>query len=401
VDVYARIYASNGAPAGKEFIVDQTGNNPCSGPALAPDANGGFMVAWSAKDLQNTANGWDIFARPVSSTGVGGSIVAVNSFTYGDQYSPRISSIGSDFMVVWTSLAEDGSREGVFGQLVHDDGTLVGSQFLVNTTTQGQQMQQSIASDGVGWFQVVWTGFNSLATGFDVYAQRYSDPGSVLQPMNAPYVYAPFNVVSNQYIPQLEVVWPSIPGLAIANFQIYVDGSLTPTNVAGTTNMWVMGPAEGLANSSTHTFQVGYMTAAGYSAAASPSASGTTWSGQAYFGVPLEWIEHYYSINAQNWPANVNAPLGGSGMSVYDLFLSGGNPTQPATWLTTSMTKTSQGVFLNWNCQPGLTYQVQQSTNLTTWNPVGTPRFEAGTNDSLNLGNSPQGNYYRMVLLNQ
>ena len=35
----------------------------------------------------------------------------------------------------------------------------------------------------------------------------------------------------------------------------------------------------------------------------------------------------------------------------------------PSTWLQTALTKTSQGLFLSWNTQPGLTYQVQVTTN--------------------------------------
>ena len=46
-----------------------------------------------------------------------GSLV---NMIYGDQYAPRISAIGVDYLIVWTSLGQDGSREGVFGQFVHE-----------------------------------------------------------------------------------------------------------------------------------------------------------------------------------------------------------------------------------------------------------------------------------------
>jgi hypothetical protein len=58
-----------------------------------------------------------------------------------------------DYLVVWTSLGQDGSREGVYGQFVHSDGSLVGGEFRVNTTTIGQQMQPAVVSDGVGQFR--------------------------------------------------------------------------------------------------------------------------------------------------------------------------------------------------------------------------------------------------------
>ena len=53
VDIYARLYASNGAPKGNEFIVN-TDSNPCANPAVAAASDGGFMVAWDARDMAET-----------------------------------------------------------------------------------------------------------------------------------------------------------------------------------------------------------------------------------------------------------------------------------------------------------------------------------------------------------
>ena len=57
-------------------------------------------------------------------------------------------------------------------------------------------------------------------------------------------------------------------------------------------------------------------------------------------------------------------------------------------------------MFLNWNTQAGATYQVQVTTNFNSWSNVGSPRFAAGTSDSIYIGGSSAG-YYRVVLLRQ
>jgi len=60
-------------------------------------------------------------------------------------------------------------------------------------------------------------------------------------------------------------------------------------------------------------------------------------------------------------------------------------------------------MFLNWNTQPGLTYQVQMKTNFTSsWSvvPNASARFAAGTNDSIYVGGGSAG-YYRVQLLRQ
>ena len=72
-----------------------------------------------------TTNSLDIYARSFSSAGAGSgsTVVRVNSYLYGDQYAPRISSLGTDYLVVWTSLGQDGSREGVYGQFLHENSS--------------------------------------------------------------------------------------------------------------------------------------------------------------------------------------------------------------------------------------------------------------------------------------
>jgi hypothetical protein len=114
----------------------------------------------------------------------------------------------------------------------------------------------------------------------------------------------------------------------------------------------------------------------------------------------VEWLEQYYGNTIANWPANVNAPLVAGGQSLRQVFLSGGNPLDSSTWLRTSLTSTSQGMFLTWNTQPGATYQVQSSPNLATWANLGAARFAAGTSDSIYVGGSAVG-YYRVLLMRQ
>jgi hypothetical protein len=57
-------------------------------------------------------------------------------------------------------------------------------------------------------------------------------------------------------------------------------------------------------------------------------------------------------------------------------------------------------MYLSWNTQPGLTYQVQVTTNFTSWSNLGSPRFAADVSDSIFVGGGTAG-YYRVLLLRQ
>jgi hypothetical protein len=399
VDIYARLYASNGVPASGEILVN-TGSNPCANPAVVAAPDGSFMVAWDARDAVILTNGWDIYARPFSSAGVGGPTLRVNSYLYGDQYAPRLSVIGADYMVVWTSLAQDGSREGVFGQFVHNDGSPVGGEFQVNTTTISRQIQPVVTSDGVNQFLVAWSSYTGAPNNFDLFAQRYLNVAALLSPMAAPFVYAPFTLDTNGvYQPQLQISWPPLLGIAVSNYEVFVDNSSVPVGVTRG-NTWTMTASNGLSPGSTHSFQLEYVTTNGFISPVSPAATGTTWGGVNYYGVPVEWLEQYYGNTVANWPAGVNRPLAAGGLNLRQVFLSGGSPLDPSTWLRTSLASTSQGMFLGWNTQPGATYQVQSSPDLVTWTNVGVARFAAGAGDSINVGGSAAG-YYRVLLMRQ
>jgi hypothetical protein len=399
VEIYARLYQSNGAAAGDEFLVD-AGSKPCANPAAAAAADGTFMVAWSARDLVTVSNVWDIYARPFSASGVGGNVALVNTHLTGSQFAPHLRAIDQDYLVVWTSISQDGSREGVYGQCIHNDGTPVGGEVRVNTTWIGQQMQPVVASDGANQFLVVWTSYVGGPNSFDLFGQRYINVNlaSNLPPLSAPFVWAPFVISNGVYQPQLQVSWATLAGVSVSNYQVYADGTNAPTAlVPGQVNQWTMTASNGLAASSTHRFQVGYTTTSGRQSPLSAAATNSTWTGQNYYGIPFEWMLAHYGMNFANWPANVNARLTPDGLTLLQIFLTGGDPTNPATWLRQTLAQTPQGMFLNWNTQPGLVYQVQESTNLSSWFNLGSPRFAAGTNDSLYVGGRPAG-YYQVLL---
>jgi hypothetical protein len=401
IDVYGRVFNSGGTAVGNEFLVNN-GLNPCGNPSVAAASDGSCLVAWTEKDLNNPANSYDVRGRAFNSSLVGGAVFYINSHLYGDQYAPRISALGLDYLVTWTSLGQDGSREGVYGQFVHSDGSLVNGEFLVNTTTTGQQMQPAVSSDGANQFLVVWTSFNGYPNTFDLYAQRYNNVSATLVAMPAPFVWAPFVVSNGIYQPQLVVSWSPVQGLSVSNYEVYVNGSTTPAALV-TSNQWTMTVANGLSTNTTASFQVAYVTTDGRQSPISSSASGTTWSGLNWGGIPYEWMAAYYGgyINGKyytnSWP--VASSLLGQRLTLYGAFLSGANPFDSTTWLKTQFSKTVQGMFLSWNTQPGATYQVQITTDFKNWSNVGSPRFAAGTTDSINIGSGNNVGYYQVILM--
>ena len=149
------------------------------------------MMAWSSRDADADLwnNGWDIVARPFTFIGnipQAGAQARVNTQLFGDQHSPQVSALGNNYMTVWTSLHQDGNREGIYGQFLNADGSHAGDELRVNTTTRGMQQQPAVASDNHGRFLTVWTGPTFGPSQNDLFAQVYASSG-----------YSPVTVANN------------------------------------------------------------------------------------------------------------------------------------------------------------------------------------------------------------
>lgn len=264
VDIYARFFDANGVAQGNELLFNAS-SNICAYPDIAPSADGGFMAVWMEKDPAVKNNGWDIYACRFSSLGVPSGVIRVNTQLYGDQYSPKIRRAGSSYLVVWTSMGQDGSKEGVFGQYLNDDGSLLGSEFQVNSTSFGSQMHQALGSDGAGRILAVWTSFSGhVASGFDLYAQRYLDPSLPLYAPAPPTITATSN--------SLTATWGAVGGLGVTGYQLYADGNTNTPVFVGSDLNWT---TNGLPLGSTHSFQLAYVIGSQQSPLSQP-ASGTT-----------------------------------------------------------------------------------------------------------------------------
>lgn len=384
VDVYGRIFNALGTPATAEFLIN-SGTNVCANPTVAASADGGFAVAWTEINLDIPADRWDVWARPFSSTAIGGTTRRVNTYTVGDQVGPKLSSLGTDYCVVWTSVGQDGSREGVYAQYLRGDGAAVGDELRVNTSTVSQQMYPAVASDGVSRFMAVWSGYVGGSASLDLFAQRYVNTN---QPLNAPG--AP--IVSVLDSTRLALTWPAVSGFTISNYEVYADGAATATTVT-TNTFWTM---TGLSAGSSHSFRLAYVLADGRRSPLSSVATGSTYIYPfTHGGIPYDWMFQMWGSETGNWPSALT-DTDGDGISNLQEFLQGTNPKDATSALRYKLRTTTQGVFLDWNTQPGLMYQVQVSTQAGgNWVNLGGPRFAAGTNDSLYVGGSNSG-FYRI-----
>ncbi len=173
----ARRLLSDVIAVGPEFRVNSHTPNRQDTASAAMDADGDFVVAWSS--LAQEGSSYGVFAQRYNAAGVPvGAEFAINTYTTSIQRSPSVAmDADGDFVVAWQSIGQDGSSYGVFAQRYNAAGVPQGIEFRVNTYTTGDQLALSVAMDANGDFVVVWDSLTQDGGTSGIYAQRYNASG--------------------------------------------------------------------------------------------------------------------------------------------------------------------------------------------------------------------------------
>lgn len=185
--VKAQIYDANGVPLGGEFLVNSSTLNAQDQPSVTALANGGFVVTYT----DNSATGPDadkngIKAQIFDAYGLKvGSEFLVNTTTQLGQSNSVTTSLASGgFVISWvdaSATAPDAKGTGIRAQIYNASGVKVGGEFLVNSTTTASQQFPALAGLSSGGFVATWIdgsllGGDSSAT--SIKAQLFSATGT-------------------------------------------------------------------------------------------------------------------------------------------------------------------------------------------------------------------------------
>jgi hypothetical protein len=184
--IFARRFSQSGSPLGTEFAVNTyTASAQGYDVAVARQADGRFLVVWDS--LAQDGDSWGVFAQRFDAAGAPvGTEFQINSFTVGPQggdYASPAVAAGADhgFVVTWGSFAQDGSGRGVFAQRYDSFGDRLGAEFQVNTYTVFEQAQRLAASsDAAGNFVIAWGSVAQDGSGQGVFGKRYDADGNAL-----------------------------------------------------------------------------------------------------------------------------------------------------------------------------------------------------------------------------
>lgn len=218
-DIYAQRFDASGGKVGGEFLVNTYTTGDQIHPTVAMDATGDFTITWS--DYYQSG----IYAQMYKAGGgASGSNFQVNfdamttqTGTFITRWFPQIAmDAGGDFVITWSAYGPGDDKYGIYAQVYKADSSLVGSEFLVNTYTTGNQAWQSVGMDDAGDFVVAWGSDGQDGDNYGDFAQLFKSDGTKIgkefqvntftaNGQRAPYSTA----VAMDASGKLEVVWQS------------------------------------------------------------------------------------------------------------------------------------------------------------------------------------------------
>ena len=174
--IYAQRFDSSANLLGTIELVSKTSTqNP--NPSIAMDAIGNYVITWTGVDSDK--NG--VYFRRYNSNGspIGGE-VQVNSTTSKNQSSPDVAMIDNgQFVIVWQSFEQEGGGldYGIFGQRYDANANPVGGEFQINTYVSDAQTDPSVSMLDDGTFMVAWSSYGQDGFAEGIFAQMFDNTG--------------------------------------------------------------------------------------------------------------------------------------------------------------------------------------------------------------------------------
>ena len=176
--VYARGFAGGGCEAFADIVVASDASGQQVNPAVAVDAAGNFVVAW--QDDRDENDKYQIRLRGFHADGSERfPDMTVNSAEAGQQLDPSVAmDAGGNFVVVWEDDQDLNGLYQVYMRGFNPDGTERFSDRVVNSNVSGQHLDPSVDMNPGGDFVVAWEDDNDENGKYQIYARGFNTDGT-------------------------------------------------------------------------------------------------------------------------------------------------------------------------------------------------------------------------------
>jgi uncharacterized repeat protein (TIGR01451 family) len=178
-NIYGRLMASDGEMGDSECPIITT-----AGDQQVPDVTynstiGEYLVVWQ----DNRHGDWDIYGRRIADDCTPDGEFAISRIP-DRQWYPAVAhdSVHNQYLTVWWDNRNSPTTgDDIYGQILSHDGSPLSGNFPISTAAGFQSRADVTWNSADNEYLAVWAdNRNSASTGFDIYAQRVSSQGELL-----------------------------------------------------------------------------------------------------------------------------------------------------------------------------------------------------------------------------
>jgi hypothetical protein len=207
-DVYARLYNADGTARTGEFQVNTYTTGWQWTPQTTVLANGQLLVTWASEGQDGSGNG--LYGQRFDLTGAAlGDEFIINTTVSGQQgnlFNGRAHDVvglaDGGWVATWYDSAKDGSSGGIYMQRFDANGTMLGTETLVNSVTSGDQRSPTVVALVDGGYAISWASDAQDGWGYGVYQKVYEANGLERQSRPSNDILVNSNTASDQFVPK-------------------------------------------------------------------------------------------------------------------------------------------------------------------------------------------------------
>lgn len=171
--IHGQRYDSYGVAMDDEFLINFNTLGNQNDPSSAALTNGDLITLWTSYGIDGSESGISGQRYSYYGSQLGTEMLVNTTTTNRQSEATAVALADGGFLVTWTSMGQDGSGNGIYGQRFDSNGNQVGEEFLLNRRTSGNQQSPSVTALGNGDIVVTWTSYGQDGSGYGVYGQRF------------------------------------------------------------------------------------------------------------------------------------------------------------------------------------------------------------------------------------
>lgn len=180
--IVGKMFSNSVSVTKNDFVINTSNLYSQMYPCGCVLSNGNFIVAWQSN--HNTVYpGNKIYFQmfDTASNYIAGETLANSANLNDDMATPSITCMTNDnFIIAWVNNSNrDGNGRGIYARVFDENRNAVSSDFLINTTTNYNQVNIMVESMNIGGFVAVWNSDYSNnveyndTSGWGVWMQRF------------------------------------------------------------------------------------------------------------------------------------------------------------------------------------------------------------------------------------